>query len=527
MANKPIEMKKLRAVLRLHLRGRGKRVIARSCGLAKNTVKKYVELYACLSLSPEELDKLDDKALSELFTQTQKAQTNQRLKDLLSFFPYMHKELRKTGVTRKLLWEEYKARYPDGYQVTQFCLHYSRWKKRVDPVMHVEYKAGDKMLVDYSGKKMSFVEPQSGEVREAEIFVAILGASQLIYVEASLSQQKADFILSCENTLHFYGGVPRAIVTDNLKSAVTKSHRYEPKLNPDFADFAEHYETAVLPTRAYKPKDKALVEGAVRIVYQQVCARLRDQTFHNLEDLNQAIWAALEKLNRRKLSGRPYSRLEFFREVEADALASLPAERFEIRNYLRATVLQNGHVLLKEDRHYYSVPFKYIRKKVKIAYTSKEVKVYYNYHCIAIHKRLKSPYNYTTDPDHLASQHKQYTKWNAEYFLEWAESIDTDVRSLIQRILERKQHPEQAYRSCIGVLGLKKKVGKERFVRACTLALVCERYSYGAVSDILEKGMDKLQAPEEPAPLPAHDNIRGKTYYSSSKSQDHEQRHID
>lgn len=207
-------------------------------------------------------------------------------------------------------------------------------------------------------------------------------------------------------------------MTDNLKSAVTKSHRYEPKLNPDFADFAEHHETAVLPTRAYKPKDKALVEGTVRIVYQQVCAHLRDETFHSLEELNQAIWAALEQLNQRKLSGQPYSRLEFFKEVEADALAALPAERFEIRHYLRATVLQNGHVLLKKDWHYYSVPFKYIRKKIKIAYTSKEVKVYYNYHCIAIHKRLKSPYNYTTDPDHLASQHKQYTKWNAEYFLE-------------------------------------------------------------------------------------------------------------
>ena len=283
----------------------------------------------------------------------------------------------------------------------------------------------------------------------------------------------------------------------------------------------------MLPTRAYKPKDKALVEGAVRIVYQQISARLRDKTFHSLAELNEAIRASLEQLNNRKLSGRPYSRMEFFKEVESDALAALPAQRFEIRNYLRVTVLQNGHVLLKEDRHYYSVPYKYIRKKVKIAYTSSQVKVYYNYHCIAMHKRVKSPYNYTTDPDHLASQHKQYTKWNAEYFLQWAGSIHADAEHLIRCILDRKQHPEQAYRSCIGVLGLKKKVGKERFIRACTLAVACERYSYNAVSQILEKGMDKLPAPQAPAPLPVHDNIRGKTYYSSSKSKDHEQRHID
>lgn len=517
MANKPIEMRKLKAVLRLHIQGRGKKTISKTSGLSKNTVKKYIELYQALNLNPRVLDDLDDKALSKLFTQEQKSKTNEKLKELIGFFPYMHKELRKTGVTRSLLWEEYKGKYPSGYQLTQFNEHYARWNKRVNPTMHVEYKAGDKMLVDYTGKKLPVINPGDGEIVETEVFVSILGASQLIYAEASWSQQKADFILSCENSLHYYSGVPRAIVTDNLKSAVTKSHRYEPKLNPDFADFAEHYETAVLPTRAYKPKDKALVEGAVRIVYQQIFARIRKQEFHSLEELNKQIWALLDQLNHRKLSGRPYSRWEFFMEVEAERLAPLPKERFELRNYLRVTVLQNGHVLLKEDHHYYSVPYKYIRKKVKIAYTSKEVRIFYNYQCIAIHKRLKSKYNYTTDAEHLASQHKQFTKWNPEFFLKWAASIAPDVQGLIQRILERKQHPEQAYRSCIGVLSLAKKVEKERFVKACGIALACERHSYGAVMDILEKGADKLELPDTPPPLPQHQNIRGKTYYSSSK----------
>jgi transposase len=337
-----------------------------------------------------------------------------------------------------------------------------------------------------------------------------------------MSQKKADFIKSCENALHFYKGVPKAIVTDNLKSAVTKSHRYEPRLNPDFEDFAEHYQVAVLPARAYKPKDKALVEGAVKIVYQQVYARIRNQVFHQLEDLNKALWSMLENLNNRKLSGRPYSRREFFVEVEQDTLASLPVERFEIRNYIQVTVLQNGHVSLKEDKHYYSVPYQYIRKKVRVSYTSKEVKVYYNYHCIAEHQRVRSPYNYTTNPDHLASKHKQYTKWNAGYFLKWAESIDPKVMSLITQILEKKQHPEQAYRSCIGVLSLNKKVGTVRFVNACSLAIAFEQYSYISLLNILDRGLDRLEQSEDLSPLPVHQNIRGKSYYKSNKTKDNE-----
>lgn len=230
MARKTIEMRKLKAVLRLHIQGRGKKTISKTSGLSKNTVKKYIELYQALNLNPRVLDELDDKALSKLFTQEQKSKTNEKLKELIGFFPYMHKELRKTGVTRSLLWEEYKGKYPTGYQLTQFNEHYARWNKRVNPTMHVEYKAGDKMLVDYTGKKLPVINLGDGEVVEIEVFVSILGASQLIYAEASWSQQKADFILSCENSLYYYSGVPRAIVTDNLKSAVTKSHRYEPKL---------------------------------------------------------------------------------------------------------------------------------------------------------------------------------------------------------------------------------------------------------------------------------------------------------
>lgn len=515
MANKPIEMKKLRAVLRLHIKGRGKRSIAQACGISKTTVRKYIEVFHRLGVSHEVLGKLNDKELHALFIQAAERPPNPKLDKLYAFFPYMQKELRKTGVTRRLLWEEYRKRHPNGYLITQFCEHYRRWSKRVSPTMHIEYKAGDKLLVDYAGKKLKLTDRLTKEEKEVEVFIGILGASQLLYVEASYSQQKADFIHSCENTLHYYGGVPQALVTDNLKSAVTKSNRYEPQLNADFADFAEHYETAVLPTRVYKPKDKALVEGAVRIVYQQIYARLRNEVFYCIEDLNAAIWKVLEEVNDKKLSGRPYSRREFFREIEEKTLSPLPEKRFEIRTYAQATVLQNGHVHLREDRHYYSVPYKYIRKKVRIAYTSKEVKVYYKYDCIAVHKRTKSPFNYTSDPDHLASTHKQYTKWNAEYFLKWAASIHENAESLIFRILEKKQHPEQAYRTCIGVLSLQKKVGSERFIRACALALEHGRHSYQWVQQILERGLDKVEKVQgaDAQTLPQHDNIRGKEYY--------------
>ncbi len=522
MANKPIDMKKLKALLRLYFKGYSKRSIAQSCGLSKNTVKKYIHMLQDLDLDKQRVEKLDERSLSVMFTSIQIHHKSKRQTNLESFFPYMQKELRKSGVTRKLLWEEYQSKFPSGYMLSQFCVHYNRWSKRVSPSMHIEYKAGDKLLVDYTGKKLELVDRLGGEITEVEVFVSILGASQLIYVEASQSQKKAEFIKSCENSLHYYGGVPRAIVTDNLKSAVTKSHRYEPKLNPDFEDFAEHYQMAVLPTRAYKPKDKALVEGAVRIVYQQIFARIRNQVFHTLEQLNNAIWSLLEHLNERKLSGRPYSRKEFFEETEVKSLSALPIERFEIRNYIQATVLQNGHVSLKEDKHYYSVPYQYIRKKVRVAYTSEQIKVYYNYQCIAEHQRVRSPYNYTTTPDHLASQHKQYTKWNASYFLNWADSIDPLVKSFITQILEKKQHPEQAYRSCIGVLNLKKKVGVQRFKAACSLASSFEQYSYLALVNILDRGIDRLEDSEDITPLPNHQNIRGKSYYESYKTKDDE-----
>jgi transposase len=370
------------------------------------------------------------------------------------------------------------------------------------------------MYVDYAGKTLQIVDKESGEVQQVQFFVAILGSSQYTYAEATMSQSKEDFITSVQNALYFYGGVPAAIVPDNLKSAVTKSNKYEPTLNETFYDFAEHYTTTILPARSYKPRDKALVEGAVKILYTRVYSVLRDKTFFSLKELNVAIREALEVHNATQLSGRSYSRHDLFNDVEKQTLSALPLNRYELKQQSFATVMLNGHVYLGEDKHYYSVPFNFIRRKVKLLYSAGQVEVYYKYNRIAVHQRVKRPFSYTTIADHLASTHKFVTEWTPERFINWAESIDDVVREFIILILDKKQHPEQAYKSCMGVLSLVKKVGEERLINACKRALEYNIHNYKIIQNILERGLDQIEKDSllEQA-LPEHNNIRGKNYY--------------
>ncbi|WP_268225866.1 IS21 family transposase, partial [Sinomicrobium oceani] len=378
------------------------------------------------------------------------------------------------------------------------------------------HKAGDKLFIDYAGKKLSIVNKQTGEITEVEFFVAILGASQYTYAEASPSQQKEDFIASVENALHFYGGVPQAIVPDNLKSAVTKSSKFEPTINETFLDFAEHYQTTVLPARAYKPRDKSLAEGAVRILYQRIFAALRNRVFHTLEALNDAIWDELDKHNNKKLTSRPLSRLQMFNTIEKQELSPLPCKRYEIKHQSMATVGQNGHIQLGKDKHYYSVPYQYIRKKVKILYTTTTVEIYHKYNRIAVHKRSIKPYNYTTQTDHLASAHKFMTEWTPQRFINWGASIDESVKAFIVGLLDQRLHPEQAYKSCLGVLSFTKKVGNQRLAAACKRALDFNIYNYRIIETILQKGLDTIDEDlEDDVPeLPFHTNIRGNNYYN-------------
>ena len=514
MANQLLDMSKVRKVLQLHDKGKSKLFISRYLSLSRNTVKKYIALYQLLSLNMGDINSRSDADLEELFSNSSTNELTPKLKAVYSFFPHMERELKKTGITKHFMWEEYYKKHPDGLKNSQFKEHYIRWSKKVNPVMHMTHKSGDKMYIDYAGKTLQVVDKDSGEVTEVQFYVAILGASQYTYAEATPSQKKEDFISSTENALHYFNGVPAAIVPDNLKSAVKKSNRYEPTINEAFLDFAEHYGTTILPARAYKPRDKSLAEGVVKILYQRIYPVLRKKTFHRLNELNAAIWEELENHNNKKLTGRPFSRAQLFKEDEQNKLSPLPVDRFEIKQISQATIMQNGHVYLSCDKHYYSVPFLYIRKKVKILYTSNNVEIYYKYNRIALHKRNYKPFNYTTVKEHLASTHQFITEWTPQRFINWGESLDESVKLFITNLLEIKQHPEQAYKSCMGVLSFSKKVGNERLINACKRALDYNIYNYKIIQKILEKGLDMMTEDTDGSKdLPEHHNIRGENYY--------------
>jgi len=515
MANKTISMIKIRQILRLHTQGHSKLKIAMQTGVARNTLKKYLAAFTASGLSFEQINVLSDKDLEDMFVKPEDKPLNEKLQTLFSLFPGIDKELKKKGVTRQMLWQQYRQGNPNGLGLSQFKQYYAQWKAQVNPTMHMEHKAGDKMYIDFAGEKLHYTDPQNGQPQPVEVFVGILGASQLTYVEGVMTQQKEDLIAVCENTLHYYQGVPAAIVPDNLKSAVTQSSKYEPTLNETFADFASHYGTTVLPARAFRPRDKALVENAVRLIYSRIYVKVRAGRYYSLVELNAAIREALEAHNNALLSGRNYSRRQLFDEIERAALMPLPALRYELKKQLFATVAKNGHAALGPDKHYYSVPYRFIGKKVKLLYSRHTVEIYYNYERIALHRRSKSPYQYTTEKEHLASTHRFVSEWTPDHFAEWAGSIHEDVRLYVLKVLDRKQHPEQAYKSCMGILGFAKKVGHERLIKACQRALGYGAYNYKTIQKILDLQLDQKDAPDETDQLsmPQHDNIRGGQYY--------------
>jgi transposase len=370
MANKTISMSKVRQIIRLKEQGISNRKIASLLGVHRETVRNYTNQMEELGLSYQELLEQEDLLLENLFIKHKTpAKDAVRLSQMLDYYPTMEKELGRVGVDKWNLWLEYKEKNKNGYAYSHFCREYNRWHLNKQVSAHFEHKAGDKIYVDYTGSKLHIVDRKTGEIKPVEVLVVLLGYSQYTYVEASISQKKEDFIASVENALHYFGGVPSAIVTDNLKSAVTKSCKYEPKVNETFESFALHYNTVILPTRAYKPKDKALVEGAVKIVYKRIFAPLRDSVFFTLSELNQAIKEELEKHNALLFKGKDHSRKQLYLEVEKQTLHPLASSRYELQNYNWQTVHKNSHVYLSEDKHYYSVPYKHISQKVKVVYT--------------------------------------------------------------------------------------------------------------------------------------------------------------
>lgn len=505
----------IRHILRLHTQNQTKSEIIVQTGIPRSVLNKYLKEFKESGLSFSEINELTDEDLAELFTKPEENPVSEKLQTLFALFPSIDKELKRRGVTRQLLWEEYKAKYPDGVGRSQFKTHFAQWKSRVVPTMRREHIAGDKLYIDFAGDKLYLVDKATGDAKPVEVFVAILGASQLTYVEAVMTQQKEDFIPACEDALHYFGGVPAAIVPDNLRSAVTKSHKYEPTINETFSDFAEHYNTTILPARAYKPKDKALVESAINIIYTRIYARLRNVKFYSLEELNSAIGIALEEHNNQVVTGRNYSRRQQFEEMERVALSQLPILRYEFKKRFYATVLKHGHVSLSADKHYYSVHYSFIGKKVKVMYSRYNVEIYFNYERIALHKRLQSPYKYTTDKEHLPATHRFVYELTADRLLTQADEIHKDVRLYISKILGKHQHHDQTYKICLGVLSFATKVGNDRLIKACQRALDYGVYNYRTIKKILENGLEQCddENENESLKIPQHENIRGQEYY--------------
>jgi transposase len=514
MAGKTITMNKLKQIIRLRKEGVALQTIAKAVDISRNTVKKYLRLIEIKELSAEELLQLQDHALDALLQDPDPAD-EMRLTALSTMFPYFERELLRTGVTRWVLWGEYRQQYPDGFSYSRFCDHFKQWKISRSSTMHFEHEPADKLFIDFTGKKLTIVDPATGELTEVEIYIAVLGYSQLTYVQAVNSQRKEDFITATENTFHFLGGVPKVLVPDNLKSAVTKADKYEAELNSTFLDFANHYGTSVLPARSYKPRDKAPVERAVNIAYSRIFAPLRNQVFYSLVSLNQAIAGLLATHNERLFQQRPVSRRQLFEQDEKPLLIALPAERYELKQYKEVTVMKNGHIQLSDDKHYYSVPYRFIGCKVKLIYTTTQVSVFYHRERIAWHPRSIKRYGHSTMHDHMPSSHQFVSEWNPEKFTGWAAAIAPVVKDYITRVLETTTYPEQAYRSCVGILGYEKKVGRQRLINAVERATYFGIFNYTIIKKILHSSLDQLAFGDESGSvsLPEHDNIRGPQSY--------------
>ncbi len=513
MRKKRISMDKIREIIRLNQElNLGCRKIAQALSISKSAVNLYIAEFRACGLSYQDISNLTDSKLSELFSNRKRG--CQKYKKLEDRFPYFAKELKRRGVTLKRLWEEYIVDNPGSYSYPRLTWHYRVWRQADKATMHMEHKAGDKMFVDFAGETLFVVDRKTGEKTEVEVFIAILGASQRSYIEAVKSQKSQCWIRANENAFHEFGGVTAAIVPDNLKSAVTTPNKYEPDINPEYNDFAKHYGTVILPARSGKSRDKSLVENLVRLTYQRVFAPLRNHIFYSTSELNEEI----SELNKKHIN-TPFQRLnttrmELFLEVEKDELKPLPPKRYEFKKFAFLQVAFNYHVYLSEDKHYYSVPYRFMGKKVKVAYTSSDVSVIYDNRRIALHRRDMRQGGYTTKKDHMHPSHKYYSQWNPKRIIGWAAKIGPDVKAVVAKVLGSKEYPEQAYRTCVGIISLAKKYGNIRVNNACKRALSFKLYKYKAVKNILDKGLDSVEEEEvSQQKLPLHKNIRGAGYY--------------
>ncbi len=510
MPTERLSMRHIREVLRLHYSvGMSQRAVARSLGLAQGTVSKYLNRTRRAGLTwplPPELD--DDVRLeNRLYPPPSDRPSDERPQP---DWAVVHRELRRPNVTLMLLWEEYCDASSDGFGYSWFCERYKEWAGRLKPTLRQVHVAGEKLFVDYSGHTMEVIDGLTGEVRTAQIFVAVLGASNYTYAEASFSQSLPDWIASHVRAFAFFGGVARQTVSDNLKAGITRACFHEPMVNRTYADLARHYRTAIVPARPYA-RDKAKVEVGVQVVGRWILARLRHRRFFSLAALNEAIRALLVDLNDRPMRGWGRSRRELFEELDRPALTPLPAEPYEYAEWKRCRVNLDYHVEIA--KHYYSVPSQLPASGGRGAHHRKDRRDLPPRQAGGIHLRSTLPHRPTTIAEHMPSSHRRYRDWTHERIRREAAKVGPDAATLIDVILRSRPHPEQGFRSGIGILGLVKRYGQERVDAACARALLLGARSYKSVAAILKNGTDRTAAPRREAPILFHENIRGPGYY--------------
>ena len=505
----------LKQIITLHTDGLSNRQIGELLGISGNTLNNYIRLFQAGDHSLEELVKMSNHELKELFT-SRTTINNKRYDALMVYFDKVNQARNHPGFTFRYHYNEYKQQVKNPYSYTQFMEHYNRKYTKAKGSMKLEHEAGKEVYIDFAGKKLEIVDKETGEIIPVEVFVAILPNSQYTYVEACFSQKREDMIHCMGNALSYYGGVPKAIVSDNLKSAVTRASKHEPEINRTFKDFARHYGCVINPTRSYAPQDKALVENAVNLVYQRIYYPLREMVFFGLEDLNREIRKLLGPYNDLLFQRKQSSRRELFQSVERAYLKPLPQTRYQVKGYCRAKVQKIGYVYFSPDKSYYSVPYRYIGKSTLIHYTKSTVEVYHYHERIAFHKRTPSMGIYNTNKEHLSSTHKAYTQWSPDYFKNKAAKHGHHVVELIGKLMEGTDYPETAYKRAMGIIQLHRVYGSQRLDKACERALFAGTCSYKRICNILKNNQDQQPLPERQLTLshiPPHGNQRSASNY--------------
>lgn len=518
MASKRLRMRQFREILRLKLEaGLSHREIARACSVGLGTITEYLRRAAEAGLGWPLPDDLDDAALEgKLFAGPAGPETPRPLPD----FAWVHRELRRTGVTLQLVWHEYIEVHPHGYRYSQFCERYRRWARKLHPSMRQVHRAGEKAFVDYSGKRPFIVDRRTGEHVPVELFVGVLGASSYVYAEASPSQELPSWIGSHVRMLESWGGAPEILVPDQLKSGVSVACSYEPGINRTYAEMAEHYGSVVIPARTGRAKDKPKVEAAVLLAQRWILAVLRNRTFFSLAELNAAIREKLDDLNERPMKQLGVSRRELFETLDRPALRPLPARRYEMAEWHGCRVNIDYHV--EVDRNFYSVPYALVHEKVEARSTASTVEIFFKGKRIASHPRLTGRGRPSTQREHMPSSHRAHAEWTPSRLIGWGEKTGPATGRVVAEILRSFPHPEQGYRSCLGLLRLAKVYGPERLEAACLRAEKLGSSRYRTVKNILAAGLDRQlfeeDRPEVPR-LPVHDNIRGAAFYAAQETE--------